>query len=105
MKENKYTPIKAVYIAGKVTGMESKAHYIFEDAENKIKRKGMKPINPMKLPHLHDRKWSSYMRECICALMQADYIYMLPNWKRSKGARIERLIALMVGIKRIKVEN
>ena len=105
MKENKYTPIKTVYIAGKVTGMESQAHYIFNSAETKIKRTGMIPINPMKLPHNHDKTWQSYMRECIRALMECDYIYMLPNWKKSKGARIERLIAWLIGIKRIEIED
>lgn len=85
--------------------MESKAYYIFEDAENKIKRKGMIPINPMKLPHQHDKTWRSYMRECIKALMEVAYIYIPPNWKRSKGARIERLIAWLIGIERIEIEN
>jgi hypothetical protein len=38
------------------------------------------------------------MKEDIIALCQCDRVIMLPNWKDSKGAIIENLIATMIGI-------
>jgi hypothetical protein len=84
-----------IYISGKITGMDEKeAFRIFEDAEKKMKELGYNVINPMKLPHKHDKSWISYMEDDIEALMKCDSIFMLPNWRESNGARIEHQIAL-----------
>lgn len=50
-------------------------------------------MNPLTLPHSHDKSWHSYMREDIKALCDCDAIYMLANWRDSRGARIEFEIA------------
>jgi hypothetical protein len=39
------------------------------------------------------------MKEDISALLTCDAIYLLKNWGDSRGARIERAIALELGIK------
>lgn len=89
--------MKKVYIAGRITGMEEKAFSIFENAEKYISNNellcSLEIVNPMKLPHNHDRTWASYMKECIKNLCDCDYIFMLSNWKESKGAIIEHDIA------------
>ena len=87
-----------VYISGKISGIEKEAFLLFENAENELIKSGFEPINPMKLPHNHDKSWHSYMKEDIIALCQCDRVIMLPNWKDSKGAIIENLIATMISI-------
>ena len=52
----------------------------------------------MKLNHEHDKKWSSYMRECISCLMECDKIFLMHNWVESKGAKLELSIANSIGI-------
>ncbi|WP_107039941.1 DUF4406 domain-containing protein [Brumimicrobium mesophilum] len=84
---------KSIYIAGKITGMEEKAFELFGMAEKALVEFGHRVINPMKLPHDHDKTWSSYMRECIQYLVTADSIFLLPNWKESPGAKVEFQIA------------
>lgn len=88
-----------VYIAGKVSGMEMQARVFFKRAEIKLLLQGHDVINPMELEHDHDKTWQSYMRECISAMMRADALYLLPNWRESKGARIEVQLAHNLGIK------
>jgi len=88
-----------VYIAGKVSGIENEARVHFKRAEIKLKLQGYQVINPMELEHDHDKTWKSYMRDCIIAMMRADAIYLLPNWRESKGARIEVQLAHNLGIK------
>jgi hypothetical protein len=68
-----------IYISGKITGIEQEALALFAKAEAFLKEQGHTPVNPMALPHLHDKEWHSYMREDIKALCACDAIYMLHN--------------------------
>ena len=84
---------KTIYISGKISGMEQEAATMFAEAETLLLVRGFKVINPMTLPHQHNRTWHSYMREDIKELCNCDAIYMLPTWKESDGAIIEYLLA------------
>lgn len=94
--ENEY---KRVYICGRITGVEEQAKEQFRKAEIKIRKKGFIPVNPMTLPHNHDKEWVSYMKECIRALMTCDEIYVLRGYEKSEGAKIEIYLALGLKIK------
>ena len=91
--------MKKVYIAGKISGMEEEAFGLFVQAEILLIKKGYEVVNPMKLPHKHDKTWESYMKECLTEMMKCDLIYPLPNWNESKGAKIEMELARELGIK------
>jgi len=85
-----------IYIAGKITGMEEQACELFEAAEERLILEGYEVVNPMKLPHDHDRKWRSYMIECLNALRACDEIFMLTNFIESKGAKTELMEACIL---------
>jgi hypothetical protein len=89
-----------IYISGQISGLEyADAFERFEQAENKFKDDNWDEIvNPMKLNHEHDKSWENYMLVDIKALFECDAIYMLNNWGNSKGARIERSIAIEMDI-------
>ncbi len=87
-----------IYISGKITGMEEEARWLFAQAEAQVRAQGFEPINPMALPHLHDKEWHSFMREDIKALCDCDGIFMLYNWQDSPGARLEYTVALALGL-------
>ena len=84
--------MKKCYIAGAVTGTNDFKER-FDAAEYKVIRMDMIPINPVTLPHKHNKEWKSYMKECISALMDCDCIFLLEGWEKSKGANIELEIA------------
>jgi hypothetical protein len=87
-----------IYISGKITGLqEHLAYAAFADASDYITKLGAEPINPMDLDHDHDKRWESYMKVCMAALLDSDIIFMLPNWGNSLGARVERAAALELG--------
>jgi len=90
--------MKSIYISGKITGMEEEAFELFEKAEKQFRLIDVNVVNPMKLKHDHDKSWNSYMKECIKALCDCDTIYMLTNYKESKGAIIELNLAIELGI-------
>jgi len=88
-----------VYISGKITDLDYQdAFNNFERAEKEIKELGGTPINPMKLEHKQNSDWFDYMEKDLAALLRCDGIYMLNDWGSSKGARIERAVALELGI-------
>lgn len=93
-----------IYISGKISGIEEEAPELFEQAENALKEKGYDTVNPVTLNHDHDKSWQSFMREDVKAMLDCDSIYMMSNWTTSKGAKIEREIAIHLGLKVIYEE-
>lgn len=86
--------MKKAYISGKITGLDPKeAFTLFALKERQLIDKEV--FNPMKftshIPAGSD--WTEYMKVCIDVLITCDEIHMLPNWKDSKGAKLEHTIA------------
>lgn len=88
-----------IYISGKITGLTpEEAFNLFNNAEIYLKEKGFEVINPMTIPHDHDKTWLNYMRNDLKALLDCDALFMLYNWKDSKGAKVEHDLAESLGL-------
>lgn len=84
-----------IYISGPITHMPIKrAKANFEAVEMVIISKGHEAVNPIKLPHDHNKEWVSYMREDIIALMACNAVIVLPKWEKSKGCNLEIKLAM-----------
>ena len=98
-KSSKKNKDKRIYISGKISGLDFvDAFNKFEKAEKKLSILGYEIVNPMKLPHIHDKSWESYMSEDLKEMMDCKYIYMLPDWNSSRGAIIEHDLAMQLGM-------
>ena len=87
------------YLSGQITGLpEDQAFQNFADAQTYFESLNYEVINPMLLPHNHDKRWKSYLREDIKALCDCEAIFMLSNFRNSKGARLEHHIAQELGL-------
>lgn len=42
--------------------------------------------------------WKRAMRSCLVQMLRCDAVLMLPNWRESRGARVERWVARRQGI-------
>lgn len=83
-----------IFISGKISGLNY--HYAFQRfqaAEKRLTQLGFTVVNPMKRckPHW---SWLRCMAVCLWHLIRCTDIYMLDNWKYSRGARIEYWVAL-----------
>ena len=91
-----------IYISGKITGLPpEEALDNFMKAERKIREKGYDTINPMVVvAPVPGMEWKTYMGIAYAILhdKSIDAVYMLRNWKRSKGACIEWGWAKAAGI-------
>ena len=95
-----------IYISGRITGV-SNFREKFRAAQvilyANIKRAYV--INPVIVGDRLEKEigrrptWAEYMREDIRALVVCDAVYMLRGWWRSKGARLEWVIAKACGLK------
>lgn len=88
-----------IYISGKITGLPIEiARIRFKAAGIRINIMGHESVNPMELtPYDENKSWNDYMIDDIKLLFDCDGIYMIDNWKESKGARIEHNIAIETG--------
>lgn len=87
---------RKIYIAGKVSGLPYDVSYRnFMLAEIKLINRG-ETVNPMRICKAH-WSWLRCMIVCVWNLtMKCDRIYLLNNWHKSKGARIEVWFAILV---------
>ena len=78
---------KRIYISGKISGLDLRvAQELFEQAALLLKEHGYIPVNPMELCPVNEAfTWKDYMKFDIKILCDCDGIYMLENWKESKG--------------------
>lgn len=85
-----------IYLSGKITGKDEKEVFqLFEEREKFLTEKGYQVLNPMKLSHNHDKKWESYMKECIKNLLDCNAIMLIgDDWKDSRGVGLELFIAI-----------
>lgn len=87
------------YISGKITGENCDDAIIkFDDAAIRLKELGFETVNPMEVNLGENASWEAYMRADIKLLCDCDAIFMLKDWRDSRGAKLERLIAKNLGL-------
>lgn len=66
----------------------------FHEAAKALRARGYHVENPAENEDTTPpRDWSSWMRVGLAQLLTCDEVWMLPNWKSSRGAIVERGLA------------
>jgi len=92
---------RRVYLSGPITGYElterQLAFSYFEDFVNS--KEGFEAVNPLNngVPQI-DGNRPQHMRTDIRNLLECDYIYMLPDWYKAEGCKLELDVATACGI-------
>lgn len=89
---------RTVYVAGKITGLpKEEVKTKFSNITSRLSDMGYTVVNPAE--SLEDnRSWRDSVREDIKKMLECDEVHMLPDWKESRGAQLERDIALRLGM-------
>jgi len=97
--------IEKIYLSGKISGLPKRGYeFNFQCAAEQVVRTkgygGYEIVSPLDItPFLWIKTWLCFMIADIFELLQCDTIFMLYNWKDSRGARIEFAIAVLSGKK------
>ena len=102
--------MKKVFISGKITGEPiDECFYKFDESGSEAwlcvvglekEDQIIKTVNPLWLKGIHfGISHKEAMEICLEALKDCSHIYMLKDWKESKGAMMEHQFALDNGIK------
>ena len=87
-----------IYLSGGITKVPNFRH-VFKMAEIELKNWGWEVFNPCEFTiKISNPSWYDYMKHDIQYLCKCDSIYMLKGWWKSKGARIEWLLAKVLKI-------
>lgn len=87
-----------IYIAGSMTIDKSSDYQSCELATSYLRRRGYDVENPAESAPPDCGTWQGWMRGAITKMMRCNLVVMLPNWGASKGACIERQLAIDLGI-------
>jgi nucleoside 2-deoxyribosyltransferase len=83
------------YLAGPMTGLPEKNRFMFDKAAKTLRKMGYNVISPSELDEkdLLSKEWTQYMIRDTPWLLKADFVVLLPDWFRSRGALMEVHIA------------
>lgn len=91
--------MKRIYIAGPISGMPQYNRKAFEHAKGILKAGGYIPVSPLDfVPEGEEEKpYVHYIKQGLDLLDSCQAALFLPGWRRSPGARIERIFARREG--------
>lgn len=94
--------MSVIYISGPMTGLPNFNYPKFNAVAAKLRAQGHRVYNPAEFPHDGDLEdfplrmaFASY---CNFICLEADTIYMLDGWEKSKGATVEHSLARVCGL-------
>ncbi|MFG8115551.1 DUF4406 domain-containing protein, partial [Pseudomonas aeruginosa] len=93
-----------VYLAGPMTGLPDFNYPAFNAEEKRIRALGYIVENPAVNMVYRGSPWAAFMRDGIKRLMDCDILALLPGWERSRGANIERNLAITLGMHVVDAE-
>lgn len=86
-----------LYVVGPVTGRPDLNREAFDEAARALREAGHFPS----IPHRNvppDAPWADAMKMSIRAMLRCEGVARLPDWRSSKGARIESMLARRLGM-------
>ena len=89
---------RTAYLAGKITGLpKNNVTEKFNLVENQLSGKGYQVVKPIGLTD-DSKTWNDAIRNDIKKMLECDEVHLLPDWQESRGAQLERDIAVRLGM-------
>ena len=89
---------RTAYVAGKVTGLpKDQVKSKFNMITNRLMDLGYQVVKPIAVGD-DSGTWTDAIRADIKKMLECDEVHMLPDWQESRGAQLERDIAIRLGM-------
>ena len=82
-----------IYISGPMTGYPDLNRAAFNAKAAELRAQGHEVVNPAEMPEIPGGTWADYMRADLKVMLDCEAIYLLPGWRKSRGARVEHFVA------------
>lgn len=92
-----------VYISGPMTGLPEYNYPAFAAAKAYLQGLGFYVLSPHEAPACDS--WAAYMKHDLKLLLECEAIVLLPGWKTSRGALLEKMVADNLGIEAWFIEE
>lgn len=89
--------MKRAYLSGPMSGLPDMNYPAFNAEASRLRDLGLHVENPAENPE--QSSWEDYMKAAIIQMLSCEIVVMLPGWSESRGALIERELALRLGLK------
>jgi hypothetical protein len=89
--------MKRIYLSGPMSGLPDMNYPAFNAEATRLRAMGFHVENPAENPE--QSSWEDYMKAAIIQMLSCEVVVMLPGWSESRGALIERELALRLGLK------
>lgn len=98
---------KVAYLSGKMRGLPEFGFPIFDAGKRLLQSKGWRVISPADMDRAqgfepgidgYDFDLEAAFRRDFNAVLEADAVALLPNWKKSSGAHGELVVAHYIGL-------
>ena len=89
---------RTAYIAGKITGLPKRhVNDKFNMMAKQLTGMGYQVVKPEAVTD-DTKTWDDAVRSDIKKMLECDEVHLLPDWQDSRGAQLERDIALRLGM-------
>ena len=89
---------RTAYVAGKITGLpRADVKGKFDTISHQLMNMGYHVVEPVGVTD-DSKPWDDAVRSDIKKMLECDEVHLLPDWQDSKGAQLERDIALHLGM-------
>lgn len=88
-----------VYVSGPMSGIQDYNYPAFHSAAAALRAEGLDVLNPAEQGLIEGADWDAYMRFNLAQMQRCTEIALLPGWSRSRGARLEKLVADGLGMR------
>ena len=89
---------RTAYVAGKITGLpKTQVKEKFNMITSELTGMGYNVVKPIAVND-DSKTWDDAVRGDIKKMLECDEVHLLPDWQDSRGAQLERDIALRLGI-------
>jgi hypothetical protein len=93
------------YLSGAIS-RQANFKYYFKSYEDKLRYWGITDIfNPAETEWPENVKWETCLKYDLKVLVDCDVLVLLPNWRKSRGVKLEVHVAKALGIQVIEFND